>query len=250
MSKKNISASLKASVWNKYIGEEIGIGKCFCCGLATITKDNFDCGHIQAEIKGGGTNLGNLRPICGKCNSSMGTKNMEDFMYETGYDKNRNWNGIQNLELDKLNEKIKKKREKLKEISKELKSKEEELNMKETIFKNIKNYIEKKLGEIKDDIKVNFLFSKIEECKINNKSIDKMKYFFILNEIINKINNPEEIRKIIDDKKIKINYVNGECKHMDANKTMEAIQKLCEIFKIKFYVKIRLINDEIYEWKN
>lgn len=40
---------------------------------------NFNCGHIQAEYKGGDQSIDNLKPICQSCNSSMGTQNMDDF---------------------------------------------------------------------------------------------------------------------------------------------------------------------------
>ena len=48
---------------------------------------NFHCGHVVAESKGGQTILENLRPICGSCNSSMGTENMCDFVDRLGLDK-------------------------------------------------------------------------------------------------------------------------------------------------------------------
>jgi len=175
--------------------------------------------------------------------------------------KNQNETKIDNLELNKQNKNEKK--EQLKEISKELKLKEEDLKTKEKILLDIKNYIEIKLSEIKEETKIDFLFSKIEKCEIQDKNVEKMKYFNILNEVIKKINNVEEIKKMIDEKKLKLNYVEGN-KHkfgygyigkisiqrMDANKTIEVIQKLCEIFDIKFYIKIKLVDDKIYEWKN
>ena len=37
-----------------------------------MTPFNFEVGHNVPESKGGATDLGNLRPICGKCNRSMG----------------------------------------------------------------------------------------------------------------------------------------------------------------------------------
>ena len=40
---------------------------------------SFNCGHIIAEANGGGIIVSNLKPICQNCNSSMGTKNMDDF---------------------------------------------------------------------------------------------------------------------------------------------------------------------------
>jgi len=79
-SKKTISATLKRLVWNTNIGEEIGKTKCLCCKSTDITQMSFHCGHVVAEINGGELIVSNLKPICQNCNSSMGTKNMNDFM--------------------------------------------------------------------------------------------------------------------------------------------------------------------------
>jgi hypothetical protein len=78
--KKPISATIKKLVWNTHIGEEIGKAKCLCCNVTDITQMSFNCGHIIAEANGGETIVSNLKPICQNCNSSMGTKNMNDFM--------------------------------------------------------------------------------------------------------------------------------------------------------------------------
>ena len=43
---------------------------------------SFHCGHIIAEINGGTITVSNLKPICQNCNSSMGVKNMNDFMQQ------------------------------------------------------------------------------------------------------------------------------------------------------------------------
>ena len=67
-------------VWNTNIGEDIGKSKCMCCNSTDITQMSFNCGHIVAEANGGDTIVSNLKPICQNCNSSMGTKNMDDFM--------------------------------------------------------------------------------------------------------------------------------------------------------------------------
>ncbi len=82
--KKNIPVALKRKVWSRWIGEEIGKTKCFCCKLTEITQLNFSCGHIVAEANGGSLNIENLRPICTSCNSSMGTQNMNDFIKTYG----------------------------------------------------------------------------------------------------------------------------------------------------------------------
>lgn len=78
--KKNISSTTKRLVWNTHIGESIGKSKCLCCNTTDITQMSFHCGHIIAEAKGGETIVSNLKPICQNCNSSMGIKNMDDFM--------------------------------------------------------------------------------------------------------------------------------------------------------------------------
>ncbi len=93
-SNNSISAALRNSVWNVYIGSEIKQSFCFCCRSEPITSVNFDCGHVQAKSKNGENRLHNLRPICGFCNSSMGTSNMEEFMKKCGFKKNDNWNGV------------------------------------------------------------------------------------------------------------------------------------------------------------
>jgi 5-methylcytosine-specific restriction endonuclease McrA len=78
--KKTIPAAIKKLVWNTYIGEDIGKSKCTCCKNTDITQMSFNCGHIIAEANGGKLTVSNLKPICQNCNSSMGTKNMDEFM--------------------------------------------------------------------------------------------------------------------------------------------------------------------------
>lgn len=78
--KKTISSTIKKLVWNINIGETIGKAKCMCCNSTDITQMSFNCGHIIAEANGGNTIVSNLKPICQNCNSSMGTKNMNEFI--------------------------------------------------------------------------------------------------------------------------------------------------------------------------
>ena len=78
--KKTIPSTVKKLVWNTNIGESIGKTKCTCCKSTDITQMSFNCGHIIAEANGGKTIVSNLKPICQNCNSSMGTKNMNEFM--------------------------------------------------------------------------------------------------------------------------------------------------------------------------
>jgi len=77
--KKAIPKTLRASVWNRYIGEEIGCTLCLVCKNNKISQMTFVCGHVIPESKGGKTNVDNLRPICNQCNLSMGTENLDEF---------------------------------------------------------------------------------------------------------------------------------------------------------------------------
>jgi outer membrane biosynthesis protein TonB len=79
--KKKIPAAMRVVVWDQYkvpVSQD-GTKKCYCCEIVDITPFNFECGHVVAEAKGGVTAPSNLRPICGLCNRSMATKDMEDF---------------------------------------------------------------------------------------------------------------------------------------------------------------------------
>jgi hypothetical protein len=85
--KTTIPPALRKKVWNKWIGEAIGKAKCLCCNHNDISQLEFACGHIVAEFNGGKTELNNLKPICKSCNSSMGTKHMDEYMREFGFAK-------------------------------------------------------------------------------------------------------------------------------------------------------------------
>jgi 5-methylcytosine-specific restriction endonuclease McrA len=78
--KKSIPAPLKRDCWNQRIGAGTGVGLCFCCRVQELTPFDFEAGHIQAESCGGPTIIENLVPICGKCNRSMGSRNMMEFI--------------------------------------------------------------------------------------------------------------------------------------------------------------------------
>jgi 5-methylcytosine-specific restriction endonuclease McrA len=45
-----------------------------------IDSKNFDAGHIISEYNGGEMNVDNIVPICRSCNSSMGKKNMNEYI--------------------------------------------------------------------------------------------------------------------------------------------------------------------------
>ena len=54
------------------------MGPCYVC-RTSISIWDFECGHVVAESNGGETTLNNLRPICGVCNKSMGTMDLEEY---------------------------------------------------------------------------------------------------------------------------------------------------------------------------
>lgn len=82
MKKQQMNKTTRALVWNKYYKDNIGSALCFVCKINKITPFYFECGHIVSEKDGGTSTVDNLRPICGMCNKSMGTKNMNEFKLE------------------------------------------------------------------------------------------------------------------------------------------------------------------------
>ena len=91
--KAKIPAAVRKIVWSTYIGNEKS-GKCLCCSIEEISNTNFECGHVKSEKNGGDSSIENLRPICGHCNKSVGSKNMDEFMDRYKIKKSKNWNGI------------------------------------------------------------------------------------------------------------------------------------------------------------
>lgn len=82
---KKLPAALRNAVWNTYIGAETGKSICFCCGVESISRGVYECGHVQSKASGGSDMLSNLRPVCGLCNKSMGTRNMVEFIKDCGF---------------------------------------------------------------------------------------------------------------------------------------------------------------------
>lgn len=74
MGKKAIPKALREAVWLQYCGENFK-KKCGVKWCETqITCFNFETGHNLPESKGGSLDIDNLRPICSKCNKSMGSQ--------------------------------------------------------------------------------------------------------------------------------------------------------------------------------
>lgn len=76
--KEKITPAMREEIWKKYIGREID---CLCpvCQDSTIKATKFSAGHIVAEAAGGVTNITNLVPICGNCNSRMSTTDLYEY---------------------------------------------------------------------------------------------------------------------------------------------------------------------------
>lgn len=78
--KCHIPNQLKIQVWDKYIGKDTAIAKCYCCRKTEIRSRTFTAGHVLSEKDGGKTTVENLRPICSICNLSMKTMHMRDYI--------------------------------------------------------------------------------------------------------------------------------------------------------------------------
>ena len=76
--KQTIPKPLREEVWRKDNPTKLD-SMCPICCRNKISALNFECGHIQSEHHGGATTLNNLMAICGSCNKSMGTKNLNHF---------------------------------------------------------------------------------------------------------------------------------------------------------------------------
>ena len=66
-------------VWQKYLGNVL-IGKCFACHKELSSHKMWHCGHVVARKNGGSIEVANLRPVCGRCNHSMGTMHMWEYI--------------------------------------------------------------------------------------------------------------------------------------------------------------------------
>ena len=72
--KASIPRALREQVWIYYAGR-VFQRRCivpWCSNIMTVF--DFHVGHDKPESKGGATELKNLRPICSRCNLSMGSQ--------------------------------------------------------------------------------------------------------------------------------------------------------------------------------
>ncbi len=72
LEKTTIPKALREQVWVTYAGRHFAC-KCLIPWCKnTMTVFDFHVGHNVPESVGGATELANLRPICARCNLSMG----------------------------------------------------------------------------------------------------------------------------------------------------------------------------------
>jgi hypothetical protein len=76
--RKAIPKKIRGEVWLTQFGDAT-TGSCYCCKIALGIFDIWHAGHMVSRANGGADTANNLRPVCGSCNLSMGTEDMEAF---------------------------------------------------------------------------------------------------------------------------------------------------------------------------
>ncbi len=76
--RKAIPKKIRGEAWKIQFGESTK-GSCFCCKKELDVFDDWHAGHIVSHSNNGTDTAINLRPVCGSCNLSMGTENMDAF---------------------------------------------------------------------------------------------------------------------------------------------------------------------------
>jgi hypothetical protein len=77
-SRKPIPKKIRGEVWKNHFQLSTK-GACFCCKKELDAFDDWHAGHIISRANNGADTASNLRPVCGSCNLSMGTENMDEF---------------------------------------------------------------------------------------------------------------------------------------------------------------------------
>ena len=73
-SKQTIPKAVREQVWRYYFGS-VYKHSCYVKWCDNeVDVFNYHVGHNKPESKGGKLNIMNLRPICSRCNHSMGNK--------------------------------------------------------------------------------------------------------------------------------------------------------------------------------
>jgi len=76
--RKAIPQALRKAVWERFKTKNNMV----ICQGCRVELDSFEfqCGHKQSVAQGGPTILDNLVPICSTCNTSMGPRNLDEFL--------------------------------------------------------------------------------------------------------------------------------------------------------------------------
>ncbi|QJX72023.1 putative D5 family helicase-transposase [Faustovirus] len=74
-----MSEKKRQRLWIKHYGM-VKKSVCLCCDESVIYIWNFVIGHVISISSGGDNSMANLRPICGTCNTNMGTANLKHYM--------------------------------------------------------------------------------------------------------------------------------------------------------------------------
>ena len=87
--KTKLPKALREQVWLKFIGKKFD-SKCYIPWCRNkITVFDFHVAHNIPESKGGVTEINNLRPICARCNLSMGNVYTIDEWIKLGNEKSK-----------------------------------------------------------------------------------------------------------------------------------------------------------------
>jgi hypothetical protein len=81
--KKRLKQWNRDDIWLYHNGPHLEKVKCPCCQIRVISRDSFSAGHIQAESRGGSSQIDNIIPICDDCNGRMGPTHMYWFSWDT-----------------------------------------------------------------------------------------------------------------------------------------------------------------------
>lgn len=75
--KNEIPAKIRREVWRQWARD--GSAACFACD-EPLSAERWHCGHITPCSHGGSPRLHNLRPLCPRCNLSMGATHMYEYI--------------------------------------------------------------------------------------------------------------------------------------------------------------------------
>lgn len=78
-----VNSVIRETVWRNTYGSALD-AICLICDRTPLSAFHFECGHVVARAHGGSIHPDNLRAICGRCNRSMGTKHMDEYLAGLG----------------------------------------------------------------------------------------------------------------------------------------------------------------------